>query len=354
MTDNKLWQDIQAQGENLRRVIDHLCGAERPRLEAAGRFIRADRPTALIGVASAAYLCMPAQYYLGQNARYASVVYAADALYHLLPMLRHANVVINSRSGETAEIVRLSQALVAEGIPFLAITNEPESTLARQAQHVVWSQTRKDELVSINVVTGMMAATLAVAASALGRLDALRSELEPLPGMLADTVRRAAEMQQRMLAHFAGVRPIHLLWRGASKAAAYCGRLALEEIARTPGVPVEASEFRQGPNEVVDRRFGAVVFTPGGKPGRLSHALAGDLTRLGGRVMLVGETSDDSPDGALAFPLPALPDMLAPVLQIVPLQVLAYALAESQGYAPGEVRYITKVITAEEGIPRQG
>ena len=353
MNANKLWQDIQAQADNLRSVIEHLYGDERPRLEAAARFIRNDRPTAFIGVASAAYLCMPAQYYLGQNGRYASVVYAADALYHLLPMLRHANVVINSRSGETAEIVRLSQALADEGIPFLAITNEPESTLARQARHIVWSRTRKDELVSINVVTGMMTTTLAVAACSLGQFDALHQALELLPGMLDDTLRRSEEARERMLGLFAGVRPIHLLWRGASKAAAYCGRLALEEIARTPGVPVEGSEFRQGPNEVVDARFGAVVFAPGSKPGQLSRSLARDLLHQGGRVMLVGDTQEGLPDGSLALPLPALADVLAPVLQIVPLQVLAYALAESQGYAPGEVRYITKVITTEEGIPRQ-
>ena len=108
MTDKKLWLDIQAQEDNLRSVIAHLYGPERPRLEAAGRFLRNDRPIAFIGVASAAYLCTPAQYYLGQNGRYASVVYAADTLYHLLPMLRGANVIINSRSGETAEIVRLT------------------------------------------------------------------------------------------------------------------------------------------------------------------------------------------------------------------------------------------------------
>jgi glutamine---fructose-6-phosphate transaminase (isomerizing) len=356
MTDNKLWQDIQAQPENLRRVIDHLYGGERPRLEAAARFLRNDRPVAFIGVASAAYLCMPGQYSLGQGGRYASVVYAADALYHLLPMLRRANVVINSRSGETAEIIRLSQALVAEGIPFLAITNEPDSTLARQATHIVWSKTRKDELVSINVVTGMMTTTLALTAAALGRLDAVRADLEQLPEMLGAVLHRAEELREQMLAQFAGVRPIHLLWRGASKAAAYCGRLALEEIARTPGVPVEASEFRQGPNEVVDERFAAVVFASGGRPGQLSRSLAGDLLRQGGRVLLVGEVQDRSSDGpaaaALSLELPAVADILAPVLQIVPLQVLAYALAERQGYAPGEVRYITKVIQAEEGIPK--
>ena len=46
-------------------------------------------------------------------------------------------------------------------------------------------------------------------------------------------------------------RPIHLLYRGVTSGAVYCAQLALEEVARFPSVPLEAAEFRQGPNEVV-------------------------------------------------------------------------------------------------------
>jgi glucosamine 6-phosphate synthetase-like amidotransferase/phosphosugar isomerase protein len=48
-----------------------------------------------------------------------------------------------------------------------------------------------------------------------------------------------------------------------------------------------------------------------------------------------------------------LPETLRPLLEIVPVQVLAYHLAQAQGYEPGQVRYITKVILTEEGIPNK-
>ena len=131
--ENPLWADIHAQGENLRHVIDHLYGSERGRLEAAAHFVRNGKPIVFTGMASAAYTNMPAEFYLSEHGHFATTVGAADALYSLLPALRATNVVINSRSGETAEIIKLSQALVEAGIPFLALTNEPESTLARQA-----------------------------------------------------------------------------------------------------------------------------------------------------------------------------------------------------------------------------
>jgi glucosamine--fructose-6-phosphate aminotransferase (isomerizing) len=353
--ENKLRADFLLQGENLRHVVQHLYGAERENLEAAAAFLaKNDRPVLLIGVASAAYLCIPAEFYLGQHGRMVKLVYASDALYTQLPALHNANVVINSRSGETAEIVRLGQALVERGIPFAAVTNAPESTLAKMASHLVWTSTHQDDLVSINVVTGMEAAMLALAGAVIGQLDALKPDLERLPGVLDEVIEQALGAGEDMLALFAGVRPVYLLYRGHSRGAAYCGRLVLEEVARTPAVALEAAEFRQGPNEVVDERFAAVIFVPEGRQGELNLALARDLVDSGGRVMLVGHVSGiQSRARLLAFPLPAFPAALRPILEIVPVQALAYRLAEAQGYSPGEVRYISKVIRSEEGIPKQ-
>jgi fructoselysine-6-P-deglycase FrlB-like protein len=125
MKPNELYDDIQAEGGNLRRVIQHFYGAERQRSEQATRFLCNEKPIVFLGMGSATYLNYPAKFYLGRNGRYADVIKASDALYSVLPSLKNVNVVINSRSGETVEIVKLGQALVQEGIPFLALTNEP-------------------------------------------------------------------------------------------------------------------------------------------------------------------------------------------------------------------------------------
>lgn len=353
--ENLLWSDIQAQGENLPHVVHHLFSSERARLEAAADFLRNDKPIALIGVASAAYLCMPAAAYLGGKGRFASVSCASEGLYTLLPMLEGANVVINSRSGETIEVVKLANALHERGIPFVLITNEVESAAARLAKHIVWADTHKDALVSINVVTGMMTATLALAAAACGELEKLRPELEALAGRMAGVVAEASRRSGQIHDLLGGTRPIYLLHRGASAGAAYCGRLAMEEIARTPGIAMGAAEFRQGPNEVVDERFGAVVFVPGGKPGELNLRLVEDILRSGGKVLAVGEVAclDEHPN-LVCFDIPGVSDTLRPVLDVVPVQLLAYELAKAQGYEPGSVRYIAKVIVTEEGIPKEG
>ncbi len=69
----------------------------------------------------------------------------------------------------------------------------------------------------------------------------------------------------------------------------------------------------------------------------------------------MGETGDGDPAGdparLRAFPIRGIPAAVRPILEVVPLQTLAYFLAAAQGYMPGTVRYITKVITTETGFP---
>jgi len=353
---NTLWTDILAQGENLGRVIEHLYGAEYARVQAAGHFLRNEKPIVFVGMGSAEYLCMSAAYYLGQHGRYASVINASDALYALLPALQQTNVVINSRSGETVEVVKLAQALVEAHIPFVAITNEPESTVARLATHIVWSNSRKDLLVSINIVTGMMTTALALVAEIVGQTAAARSALAHFPTLMHDTVARASAQAGALADLFDSVRPLYMLYRTASKSAAYCGQLALEEVARYATVTMDVATFRQGPVEVVDERFGAVIFAPDDHLGALNLALAHDIQAYGGRVLLVGRDSAVFPTSArtLAFPIaPVIPHFRS-VLEVVPAQVLAYKFAERQGYEPGTVRYISKLITTEAGMPQPG
>lgn len=350
---NILWEDILAQPENCKTVISHLLGAERSRLERAAQAINHHKPVAFIGVGSAAYLCMPSEVYLGQNGVPASVYYAPEALYNLLPSLAKCNVILNTRSGETVEIVKLAQALHAQKIPFITITNEPESSTAALSSHIVWSNSRKDDLVSINIVTSMMLTTLMLSAAALGTLDTMIPDIQTLPDLMQDVITRSASLSKTYCARFDSARPLYLIYRSTLKGAAFNGRLVLEEIGRTPGIAFEAGDFRQGPNEVIDDRFSAVVFIPSGKQGELNLSLAEDILDSGGTVMVIGNIGNWSDPRACIFPINNVSDFLLPVLAVIPLQVLAYHLAENQGYEPGTVRYISKIILTEEGIPNE-
>jgi glucosamine 6-phosphate synthetase-like amidotransferase/phosphosugar isomerase protein len=83
----------------------------------------------------------------------------------------------------------------------------------------------------------------------------------------------------------------------------------------------------------------------------LNCRLADDIQRQGGRVYVVGEGSLCAHDRAQQFLIPSDAGVFQSVLEVIPSQILAYKLAEAQGFKPGSVRYISKVITTESGIP---
>jgi glucosamine--fructose-6-phosphate aminotransferase (isomerizing) len=161
---------------------------------------------------------------------------------------------------------------------------------------------------------------------------------------------RALQNRQEASAMFGDERPIYLLGRGASYASTLAGTLVLEEMARQNAIPMAGGLFRQGPIEVVDNRFTAILFEGAAQPAALSLSLGKDLVSAGGQVYWIG--SAELP-GALNLNLPKLPGHVLPLLEVIPLHMLAFDLAEKQGYEPGTVRYIQKVITTETGLPNQ-
>jgi glucosamine--fructose-6-phosphate aminotransferase (isomerizing) len=116
---------------------------------------------------------------------------------------------------------------------------------------------------------------------------------------------------------------------------------------------MESGEFRQGPIEVVESGFGAMVYILPGAVGELNCRLADDITLNLGSVYFVGDRTLCSRGHGAGFTIPLEAGVFASVLEVVPSQILAFKLAQVQGWEPGEVRYISKVITSEMGIPSE-
>jgi glucosamine--fructose-6-phosphate aminotransferase (isomerizing) len=196
----------------------------------------------------------------------------------------------------------------------------------------------------------MLATELVLASHIVGKLDAMLVELKATADQTQTVLDSAIEMRQKVAALFGSSSPLYLLGRGASIASTLGGELVLEEMARQVTVAMAAGLFRQGPIEVVDEHFHAVVFGGSGEPARLNENLAKELLALKAAVLWIGPTRLQ---GALNLQLPEIPDYLLPFLEILPIHILAYDLAQMKGFQPGSVRYIQRVITNEMGIPNR-
>jgi glucosamine--fructose-6-phosphate aminotransferase (isomerizing) len=129
------------------------------------------------------------------------------------------------------------------------------------------------------------------------------------------------------------------------------GALLFQEAAKASAIGMPAATFRHGPVELVDASFRGLIFAPHGRTYELSVALARDLARFGGRVRLVGPQITNG-FGLEWCRTPSVPEMLAPLVEIVPVQVAALRLAQLRGIEVGSFRYTPQVTRDEAAFGR--
>ena len=131
-----VWEDITSQSDNLKRVVSVHAQKPHPALEQAVSLLRGVDRIVFTGVGSGLNATIPAAYYLMEKGFPAQHLDTTEAIYGMLPGLRGAGLVLNTRSGETAELIKLAQLARQSGIPSVAVTNEPASSVAKLADAI--------------------------------------------------------------------------------------------------------------------------------------------------------------------------------------------------------------------------
>jgi glucosamine--fructose-6-phosphate aminotransferase (isomerizing) len=192
-------------------------------------------------------------------------------------------------------------------------------------------------MVAVQTNTGTMALLLSLAAAAVGEAEAKwRTALQSATDALAAAIEEAEAHSNEWAQFLRGAEVVHLLARGPSLASAREGALLLNEASRVPAVGMSAALFRHGPVEIVDERFRGIVFASQPATREIDLALASDLRNLGGLVRVCEVRGVPSP--------------FEPLVEIVPIQIAACALAEAKGIDPGNFRYATLVTRTESGF----
>ncbi len=338
-----LLQNILDQPDNLRHVADYHARAGRPALEDAARRVGTGRSLILSGMGSSLFACYAQSASLASHGITSTVLDASEFLHYYHAIAHAAVVILVSRSGESIEVVKLLPLLKAQGAAVVGVTNEPGSTLARQADQVLLMASRADEAVAIQTYTATLATFYLLAKALAGKLDAARRELEETCAALEASLGDWVAASQAWSSFFDQATCVYLLARGAALASAMEGALLFHEVAKFPAVSMGAGNFRHGPIEVAeDRHFRALVFMPEDSTRDLNLALGRDLARLGGQVRCIGPAAD--------WPTPDVPAELQAVVDIVPIQLAALRLAEGRGITPGKFRVAAQVTRREDGF----
>jgi glucosamine--fructose-6-phosphate aminotransferase (isomerizing) len=345
--------NILAQPTSHRGVL--TLQQENATLSAAAEKIRkAQGQIIFTGMGGSLFATLPAVSRLAQQGYPAQAIESAELLHYGSATLRAADVgVVVSRSGGSIEPVLLAEKMRRAGMTVVGVTNVPDSNLEKIADVTVPIGSQADKLIAVQTYTGTVLALLLLAEEVLtGESAQLGDECgAALPALSAhiDECLRASEDWQQWL--MSG--PLYLLGRGPALASVHEGALLLHETAKTAAVGMSSGQFRHGPAEILSPDFRAVVFGAPPITRSLDRSLADDLFSTGAQARWIGPAAEDSHSHAPSLvPWPEISPLLAPLFEIVPLQVAAYRLALWRGITPGDFRFVTEVTASESGFLR--
>jgi glutamine---fructose-6-phosphate transaminase (isomerizing) len=302
----------------------------------------------LTGMGSSLFAGFPAQAFLTSLGIRALVWETAELVHHHLKALHPDTLLVAvSQSGETAEILRLLDALPKK-FRLVAVVNEEGSTLAQRADLMLPMMAGRQESVSTRTYMCSVAALMYLAHAVAGQ------PLRPLTSALM----RISEAQEHILdrravtcpptVEFFGEPPyVALMARGADLASAYQGAQMFKEVARLAAEPISAAQFRHGPIEILNPAHRYVLFARKGKTGRYVLKLAEEIHSHGGRVLLYTDLPFGHPTGTRVISVESAALGLGTLVDILHIQLLVHEIAVRERPEPGQF-WIADRVTREE------
>lgn len=265
-------------------------------------------------------------------------------LYESPPDLTNALVLGISQSGQSPDIVHVLEEGRRQGVPTMAITNDPASPLSDVAEYVVNLDTGPEEAVAATkTYTAQLMAIAMLSVAMDGDADRVRS-LERVQRW----VEQALE-QDESIASLAGryrnMEQCVVLGRGYNYSTAFEWALKLKELAYVTASPYSSSDFLHGPSAVLSKGFPVLAVAPSG-------AVFADMIDLLKRLVnereveLLAISNEQSARDLANSPISmpgGVPEWLTPIVCIVSAQLFSYHIAHAKGLDTENPRGLQKV-----------
>ncbi len=281
------------------------------------------------------------------------------------PLIGRAELtIVITQSGETADTTGAQREAKKKGSRTIAISNVLNSTIAREADGVLYTNAGPEiSIASTKAFTAQMAVLFLLAAY-IGRVredlsdKQLRGWIEELLDLprKADEVLKQAPLCQRLAEHFRKMEDFLFLGRAIHYPIAMDGALKLKEVSYVHAEGYPTGETKHGPNALIDEHLPLVMIATCDRndPGSVRRhekdlANIRQFKEQSGRIIAIA-TEGDLETKALADEVvfvPQAPELLSPMLEIIPLQLFAYYTAVIKGLDVDRPRNLVKSVMQE-------
>jgi glucosamine--fructose-6-phosphate aminotransferase (isomerizing) len=293
------------------------------------------------------------------------VEYASEYTYRSTHTLHNPGVLVISQSGETADTLAALREAQARGLATVAITNNARSSMATEANASLPTFAGIEKAIpATKSFTTQLAVLYSLAlhlARFRGRMtlqtaEAHGRELQEVPSLIQSSLPGWQKQIEALTPQLANSSTLLYLGRAAHYAIAREGALKLKESAYLNAEGYPSGELKHGPNALVSKSAPLVMIATAdaGDPDSLLRyskvlQLMKDMRTQGARIIALATEGDREvpqySDSCLF--IPASNDLLSTILEVVPLQLIAYVLAISRGIDVDRPRNLVKAVVAE-------
>ncbi|MGA7242129.1 MAG: glutamine--fructose-6-phosphate transaminase (isomerizing) [Terracidiphilus sp.] len=293
------------------------------------------------------------------------VDYASEYRYRNPIPDRNALGLLITQSGETADTLAAQREMISLGSKTVAICNVVGAMVAREAHGAIYTHAGPEiGVASTKAFTAQLTALFLLAlklGQLRGRLNTERSvelieELSRIPAKIEEVLKSSSAKCEHLATSFSNARDFLYLGRGIHFPIALEGALKLKEISYIHAEGYPAGEMKHGPNALIDETLPVVVLAtrdesdPASKL-RYEKTLSNiqEVTARSGRVIAVATEGDTTLAGLVehVIYIPPAFELLSPLIEIVPLQLLAYYIAVRRGCDVDQPRNLAKSVTVE-------
>jgi glutamine---fructose-6-phosphate transaminase (isomerizing) len=293
------------------------------------------------------------------------VEYASEYTYRSTHTLHNPGVLVISQSGETADTLAALREAQARGLATVAITNNAHSSMATEANASLPTFAGIEKAIpATKSFTTQLAVLYSLAlhlARFRGRMtlqaaEAHGRELQEIPSLIQSALPGWQKQIESLTPQLANSSTLLYLGRAAHYAIAREGALKLKESAYLNAEGYPSGELKHGPNALVSKSAPLVMIATAdaGDPDSLLRyskvlQLMKDMRAQGARIIALATEGDREvpqySDSCLF--IPASNDLLSTILEVVPLQLIAYTLAINRGIDVDRPRNLVKAVVEE-------
>lgn len=336
-------KEIMDQKESVARAVNQ----NEEEIEAVAGAIRDAQGTFLAGCGTAGKACMAAEYFFSVIAqKHVNFAPASEfKLYHYF-LKPESLLIVVSQSGETADVLEAMQVAKSKGAKVLSIVNVAGSSIDRASDYTLHINAGPERAVaSTKALTGQLAVLLLISYALAGKLSEGKKLLLETSSMINDMLNpRYVERLRSLATRIKEKEDLYIIGKSWNYPMALESAIKIQEVSYIHAEGFAGGELKHGPIALIEEGTPCIVLMGNDEVTADAISNAIQLKARGGLIIGVGPDHNEVFDEWIRVPDAGNAQAL---VNIIPIQVLAYELAIQRGKDPDMPRNLAKSVTVK-------